>query len=335
LTPSPTPTQTPTRTPTPTPTSTPGGSTAVLLAAGDIASCGSNGDEQTAAILDGQAGTVATLGDNVYPDGTSGQFRDCYDPTWGRHIDRTRPSPGNHDYHTSGASGYYGYFGAAAGDPSQGYYSYNLGEWHIIALNSNIARGATSAQVLWLRADLAANPNACTLAYWHHPLFNSGSEHGNDTSTAPFFQALYDAGADVVLNGHEHTYERFAPQSPSARADAQFGIREFIVGTGGASHYSFGSPEPNSEVRNGNTFGVLKLTLNPTGYSWQFLPVAGATFTDSGTGTCHGAPIAAMLGEQPVDPTIVYVPLNTATLPTLTVAILDGRPGGRKRRQAA
>jgi hypothetical protein len=264
----------------------------VLVGAGDIASCSSTGDEATANVLDGTPGTVFTLGDNVYDSGTATEYTNCYGPSWGRHKSRTRPSPGNHEYNTTNATGYYGYFGTAAGDPLKGYYSYELGDWHIIVLNSNlscavISCAAGSPQEQWLRADLAANTKPCTLAYWHHPRFNSGASHGNNTDVAPFWDALYAANADVILNGHEHVYERFAPQSPSATADGARGIRQFTVGTGGRSHYTFGTIQPNSEVRDGNTYGVLKLTLRATGYDWQFVPVAGGAFTDSGSGTCH------------------------------------------------
>jgi acid phosphatase type 7 len=264
----------------------------VMVGAGDIASCSSSGDEATALLLDGIQGTVYNLGDNVYDNGTATEFTNCYDPTWGRHKARTMPSPGNHEYGTTNATGYFNYFGAAAGDPTKGYYSYNLGEWHIIVLNSNlscavVSCAAGSPQEQWLRADLAANPKNCTLAYWHHPRFNSGASHGNNLDVAPFWDALYAANADVILNGHEHVYERFAPQTPGAVADNARGIRQFTVGTGGRSHYTFGTPQPNSEVREANTYGVLKLTLRATSYDWQFIPVAGATFTDSGTGTCH------------------------------------------------
>jgi len=196
---------------------------------------------------------------------------------------------GNHEYQTAGAPGYYGYFGAAAGDPAKGYYSYNMGAWHVVVLNSNctiVSCAAGSTQEQWLRADLAANPTTCTLAYWHHPRFSSGG-HGNDTTVAPFWQALYDTNADLVLNGHEHEYERFAPQNPSAVADTARGIRELIVGTGGKNETAFGTVQANSEVRMTGTFGVLKLTLRATGYDWQFLPEAGKTFTDSGSGVCH------------------------------------------------
>ncbi len=197
------------------------------------------------------------------------------------------PSAGNHEYNTPNGAGYYEYFGAAAGDPTKGYYSYDLGDWHIVVLNSNIPREAGSVQEQWLRADLAASNGTCTLAYWHHPRFNSGASHGNNTTVQALWQALYDANADVILAGHEHTYERFAPQTPAGVADPIRGIRQFIVGTGGRSHYALGALQPNSQVFDGTTYGVLKLTLSAGSYSWQFVPVAGATFTDSGSGSCH------------------------------------------------
>ena len=259
----------------------------VFVGAGDIAGCSTSGDEATANLLDNIAGTVFTVGDNAYDSGTAAEFTNCYNPTWGRHKTRTRPAPGNHDYVTPGAAGYYGYFGANAGDPAKGYYSYDLGDWHIIALNSNIARDAGSPQEQWLRADLAASTKSCTLAYWHHPRFSSGFEHGNDTSIQPLWQALYDYSADVVLSGHDHDYERFAPQTPTGVADPTRGIREFIVGTGGRSHYSLGTLKANSQVFDATSYGVLKLTLGTGGYDWEFVHVAGATFTDAGSAGCH------------------------------------------------
>lgn len=270
------------------PPSPPSAGSAVLLAAGDISSCSSSGDEATASLLDGLQGTVATLGDNTYPDGTASQFANCYAPTWGRHRARTRPSPGNHDYHTSGGAEYYSYFGANAGPSGRGYYSYDLGGWHIVSLNSNVSMSAGSAQERWLRADLAASTKTCTLAYWHHPRFSSGTKHGDFSAAQPIWQALYDYKAEVVLSGHEHNYERFAPQSPSGAADPANGIRKFVVGTGGRSHYDdLGTPKANSQVFNGTTFGVLQLTLGSASYSWRFIPVAGQSFTDSGTGSCR------------------------------------------------
>ena len=273
------------------PASPPPPSSVVLIGAGDIAVCGSTGDDATSNILVATSGTVFTLGDNAYPDGSATNYANCYNGSWGRVKTRTRPTPGNHEYHTAGASGYFGYFGSAAGDPSKGYYSYDLGAWHIVVLNSNsacttISCSATSAQVQWLKADLAASTKSCTLAYWHHPRFNSGAEHGNLTEVGPFWDALYAARAEIVLNGHEHVYERFAPQTPNAVADPN-GIRQFTVGTGGAALYSFSSTiRPNSERRNNTSMGVLKLTLKSGGYDWQFIPATGS-FTDSGSGTCH------------------------------------------------
>jgi hypothetical protein len=263
----------------------------VLVGAGDIASCASSGDEATAKLLDGIPGTVYTLGDNVYEFGTDAEFANCYNPSWGRHKARTMPTPGNHEYFTAGASGYYNYFGAAAGEPARGYYSYDLGAWHIVALNSmceNVGGcGATSPMVTWLRQDLAANPSSCTLAYWHHPVFTSGSEHGTDPKMIPSWNALYAAGAEAILSGHSHNYERFAPQTSSGVADPAQGIREFVVGTGGRSHQTFSTIRANSQVRNSDTYGVLKLTLHPSSYDWQFVPEAGKTFSDSGSGSCH------------------------------------------------
>ena len=260
----------------------------VFVGAGDIASCTSGGDEQTANLLDGIAGTVYTLGDNAYPNGSPTDYDTCYAESWGRHRSRTRPVPGNHEFFTFGGAGYFGYFGEAAGDPSKGYYSYDLGYWHILALNSNADVRAGSAQEQWIRADLAANSARCTLAYFHHPLFSSGP-HGHESSAErmrPIWQALYDAGADVVLSGHDHTYERFAPQTPAGVLDMSRGIRQFIVGTGGGENYEFGAIIPNSEVRSNQTRGVLKLTLFPDRYDWQFVP-AGSSFTDNGSASCH------------------------------------------------
>ena len=259
-----------------------------LLAAGDISTCTNNNDEATAQLLDANPqGLVALLGDNVYDDGTKAEYDACYHPTWGRHKSRTMPSAGNHEYNTPNGAGYYEYFGSAAGDPAKGYYSYDHGDWHIIVLNSNIARDGTSAQIQWLRGDLAANVGkACTLAYWHHPRFSSAL-HGNNSSVQTFWDVLYEFDADVILAGHDHSYERFAPQTGSGAADAARGIRGFVVGTGGRSHYALNTLKANSEVFNGTTYGILKLTLSASSYTWQFLPVAGQTFTDSGTASCH------------------------------------------------
>ena len=265
----------------------------VIVAAGDIADCRSEGAEATAELLEGIDGTVLTLGDHAYPDGSAEDFEECYDPTWGRFEDRTKPSPGNHEYDTEEAEGYFDYFGKAAGEPDKGYYSYDLGAWHLVALNSNCEEvsgcDAEAPQVRWLKADLAANDDkSCTLAYMHHPRFSSGGKHGNTHYIKPLWEALYEAGADLVLSGHEHNYERFAPQNPGGRADPERGIRGFVVGTGGGKGlYPIVDPIANSEVHNDNTYGVLKLTLRQEGYEWRFVPVGGDEFTDSGSAGCH------------------------------------------------
>ncbi|MCB0141405.1 MAG: metallophosphoesterase, partial [Caldilineaceae bacterium] len=265
----------------------------VLVGAGDIAICGSPYPEMTAKLLDGISGTVYTLGDNVYERGKLTEFQKCYGPTWGRHLARTMPAVGNHEYETAGANGYYHYFGAAASPLDQpctnsckGYYSYNLGAWHIVVLNSEQDVGVTSEQVQWLRADLAAHPASCTLAYWHKPRFSSGVSHGSNPYVQPFWDVLYEYGADVVLGGHDHIYERFAPQDPNAKADPQNGIRQFVVGTGGKGLHAVGSPKRNSEVQSSHAYGVLKLTLHAESYSWEFVPVEGQGFTDAGSAPC-------------------------------------------------
>lgn len=276
----------PSPTPAPTP---PAAAGAVLVGAGDIASCGLTADSATAKVVAGISGTVFTAGDNAYERGTAAEFRDCYGPTWGAFRDRTYPAPGNHDYETSGAGGYFSYFGARAGPVGTGWYAYDLGGWRIYALNSNcfvVGCDVGSEQEQWLRADLATNPRACVLAYWHHPRFSSG-QHGNDAEVAPLWEALYAAGAELIINGHDHDYERFAPQAPGGTADPSTGIRQFVVGTGGASLRSFSTIRANSEVRNSATFGVLKLTLSSGSYTWQFVPAGSGTFRDSGNGTCR------------------------------------------------
>ena len=269
-------------------TTLPGTGSEVFVGAADIASCSRSTDEATARLLDNIPGTVFTIGDNAYPASSTADMTNCYGPTWGRHRSRTHPTVGDNDYDTAGAAGYYSYFGAAAGDPSRGYYSYDLGTWHIIHLNAECSSvggcSPSSPQGQWLAADLAANPRACILALHHEPLFSS---RGGRSSLRDFWNPLYAAGADVVLSGHRHNYERFARQTPTGVADPVRGIRQFVVGTGGASLSSFGSTiAANSEVRNDRTHGVLKLTLHPTSYDWQFVPIAGQTFTDAGSTSC-------------------------------------------------
>ncbi len=266
----------------------------VFVGAGDIAACSLPGDEETAKLLDQIVAetnaTVFTTGDNVYPVGAPNFFHDCYNPSWGRFKLRTRPSPGNHDYTLAWADPYFDYFGRRAGPPRQGYYSFNLGAWHIISLNSNVdARVKESAQGKWLRADLEANRTACTLVYWHHPVFSSHAlDDGGKPRMREIWQLLYRYGVDVVLAGHVHDYERFAPQDAAGNADPERGIREFIVGTGGASLSATTDdhPAPNSEIRDSSTWGVLKLTLHPTSYDWEFIPVEGGAFHDSGSAPC-------------------------------------------------
>jgi len=275
----------------------------VFIGAGDIAGGDSHDhDDQTAnEIAKFTNATVFTLGDNAYVDGAYAEFVNEYGSSWGRFLDRTRPSVGNHDYHTPGAAGYFQYFGARAGDPAKGYYSYDLGAWHIVALNSNCAEiggcNAGSPQEIWLRQDLAAHPAACTLAYWHHPYFTTGSIHGNATEVSPLVQALWDNGADVILNGHNHQYERFVPRAPSGQRDDARGLRVWVIGTGGAGLYAFASSDPDEAFldrlsngapsRDNTAWGVLKLVLHPRSYDWQFLPTTGMTFTDVGSASCH------------------------------------------------
>jgi acid phosphatase type 7 len=271
----------PTQTPTRTPTATSSAGDAVFVGAGDISTCSNNNDEATAKLLDGISGTVFNAGDNAYDSGTLSEYTNCYDPTWGRHKARTKSSPGNHEYQTSGASGYFQYF-----NNPPAYYAYNLGAWRIYSLNSEIDTSASGAQGSWLQSDLAANPKACVLAYWHKPRWSSGSTHGSASGMQAIWQILSNAGAEVVINGHEHNYERFAQMNATGSTVSQ-GLREFVVGTGGVGHYGFGSALPSSEVRNSSTFGVLKMTLHSGSYNWQFVPIAGSTFTDSGSANCH------------------------------------------------
>jgi acid phosphatase type 7 len=233
---------------------------------------------------------VLTLGDAQYENGSLSAFQKSYALSWGRLKAITHPAVGNHEYQTPGAAGHFSYFGRAAGDPKKGYYSYTLGSWHLVALNSNCSFvggcNTGSAQELWLRADLAANKTKCVLAYWHHPRYSSGT-HGNTTEMTDLWQTLYNANAELVLSGHDHIYERFAPQNARGNKDTARGLRQFVVGTGGKGYRSFGTVVANSEVRNNTTYGVLKLTLNATSYNWKFVPEAGKTFTDSGTTACH------------------------------------------------
>jgi hypothetical protein len=263
----------------------------VLVGAGDIANCdiaGGTGAIATGRLLDQIPGTIFTVGDHAYPSGTEQNFRDCYDPRWGRHKARTRPSPGNHEYLTNHGKAYFDYFGDLAGPDRRGYYSYDLGAWHIISLNSTIDADRRSRQVKWLIDDLQRDHAKCTLAYWHVPLFSSGP-HGADMRTSAHmldvWKLLYEFHADVVVNGHDHDYERFAPQDPNGKADPR-GIREFVVGTGGGGLYEFRKPLPNSEARNNRSYGLIKFTLSDSSYTWEYLSAAGEPFKDSGSAEC-------------------------------------------------
>ena len=303
--------------------------------AGDIGTCNSNNDEATAQLLDNIPGPVFVLGDNVYENGTTSEYTNCYGPTWGRHKARTYPSAGNHEYNSSGAAPYYAYFGAAAGDPAKGYYSFELGAWHVIVINSNISMATTSAQYKWLQADLAAHPNVCTLSYFHHPLYSStgGSGSGGVTysSVRPMWDVLYAGGADLVLGGHRHFYERLGPMKPNGSRDDVYGVREIIAGTGGKGGGDVSNKFPTSEVANGVTFGVLKLYLYDDSYAWKFVPVAGKTFSDSGSTACHGAPgggpppsggVSASLSTVSASPATITAS-NGSSMSTITVTARD------------
>lgn len=272
------------------------GASVTIYAAGDIADCREvkperSGAAQTAALIGAglakePGAAVLTLGDNTYPVGLPLEFANCYQPTWGRFKARTYPTPGNHDYYTPQAVGYYGYFGASAGPAQRGYYSFDLGKWHLIALNSNLKAAEHDTQLAWLKADLDLHKTHCTLAFWHHPLYSSGG-HGDNEYMQDVWQALQRADADLVLVGHDHDYERFAPQDSQGQRDDAHGLRQFVVGTGGARLTGFRLHKPNSQARDHSTHGVLKLVLQETGYTWEFLPAAGGSFGDRGAAACH------------------------------------------------
>lgn len=271
--------------------------TFTLVGAGDIAGCKSiEGAKATAKLIEKIPGTVFAAGDLAYEHGNAEEFQNCYGPTWGRFKNRTRPAPGNHEYGgPNDATAYFQYWGDQAGPVGKGYYSYDLGVWHIVSLNTNCDApglggcGAGSPEELWLRDDLSRHPNSCIVAYGHHALFSSGifKRHAMRPEVKPLWQDLYYAHADLMLVGHEHSYERFAAQDPDGLADPEHGIREIVVGTGGRSHDPLGFAIANSEVRDANTFGVLKVTLSPRGYTWEFIPEEGKTFRDSGVAVCH------------------------------------------------
>jgi alkaline phosphatase len=276
--------------------SAPPGTDPILVGAGDIATCDGQEDEATAdllaSIVDGAEGPVSvfTAGDNVYPEGTTETYRDCFDPSWGRLHDVLRPAPGNHDWESGTLDAYRAYFGdAARNDAGDPWYAYTFGTWQVIVLDSDCASvegcGPDSTQGQWLAQTLAASSARCSIAIWHHPRFSSGS-HGDDPTLAPFWDALHAAGVDVVVNGHDHDYERFAPQDPAGREDREGGIREFVVGTGGHDLTPFQTTAANSELRASLVPGVLELTLRDGSYDWRFVPIEG-DFSDAGTAFCH------------------------------------------------
>ncbi|HET8586318.1 MAG TPA: metallophosphoesterase [Candidatus Limnocylindria bacterium] len=265
-----------------------------LVGAGDIGDCSATADAATAALIKEIPGVVFTVGDNAYEKGSAHDFADCYAPTWGQFLSRTRPAPGNHDYATKGAQGYFDYFASAAGPPDRGYYAYDLGAWRIYSLNSNCSSiggcGQGTAEYDWLVSDLKAHAAECVAAFWHHPRFSSGV-HGNYSRMQAIWSALYHAGAELVIVGHDHDYERLVPLNGDGAPDPAHGIREIVVGTGGANLRSFGNTIlATSQVRNDTSHGVLQLTLYPRSYDWRFVPVAGDAFTDSGSSPCHAAP---------------------------------------------
>jgi len=261
---------------------------AVLVGAGDIAACPPTGATATAALVASIPGTVFTLGDNVQGVGTPSEYAGCYEPTWGAFRSRTRPAPGNHDYRQPGAGPYFDYFGAAAGPRGAGYYSYDAGSWHVVVLNSNcdaVGCDAGSAQNAWLRADLALNASRCTLAYMHHPRFSVGF-FGNNTSVTPLWQTLYAAGAELVLSGHDHNYQRFRPMRPNGTRDLAAGIVQIVAGTGGYAHGAANRTDSNLVAKNTTTFGVVRLTLEAGGASVRYLSTDGS-YSDTTWIACH------------------------------------------------
>jgi hypothetical protein len=278
------------------PQSDPVDQTAILVGAGDIVGCQNpQGALATAKLIEKIPGTVFTLGDLVYDASTLGQFQNCYGRSWGKFKGRTRPALGNHEYQVRNAVPYFQYWAGQAGPPGKGYYSYELGAWHVVVLNTNCEAlgqdgcAAGSPEEVWLRQDLSEHRGSCIVAYGHHALFSSGifRSHAVHPELKRLWEDLYAAHADLVLAGHEHAYERFAPQDPEGRADPQHGIREIVAGTGGRSHYPLGVPVPNSEVQNDDTYGVLKLSLSSQSYAWEFIPEEGKSFRDAGTYACH------------------------------------------------
>ncbi|MFL5759808.1 MAG: metallophosphoesterase family protein, partial [Thermomicrobiales bacterium] len=293
-TPTLTPTVTPTRTPTPSATAV-SGSAIGFIGAGDIAGCSNTSDSDSGAIIAAHpADYVFTLGDNAYDNGTSTEFANCYNPAWGGFKNRTHPAPGNHDYSTANATGYFGYFGAAAGDPTKGYYSYDLpgSNWHVIVVNSNCGSiggcAVGNPQYVWLQADLVANSSKNVVAMWHHPRYSSGTTHGNATNMDAIWDLLVVNHVDLVLNGHEHNLEVFAPLGASDNVDTANGTREFVIGTGGKDgNYPFGAAITGSGYRCAGALGVMEFQLYGDHYTWQFINSPGSTCSTSGSQPVH------------------------------------------------
>jgi acid phosphatase type 7 len=265
--------------------------TDTILAVGDITVCGTSNDEMTGELVESLPGTILGLGDMAYEAGTEREFERCFEPSWGAVKARIRPVPGNHEFETAGAGPYYEYFGDAAGTPGLGWYSFDIGEWHVIALNSNCLTTTNlcsddSAQGDWLEADLARHSNQCTLAFMHRPRWSSG-EHGGDSGLGELWTMLADGGVEVLLTAHDHNYERFAPMDANGVADPVGGMREFVVGTGGRSLDPFVTIQPNSEARNNLSYGVLQMALYEDSFTWEFIPVDADGYRDAGSGTCH------------------------------------------------
>ena len=258
-----------------------------ISAAGDIAVCAGQRGGATARLLDDLPGPILALGDLAYPDGAQADFRDCYEPTWGRHRARTWPVPGNHDYRTRRGGPYYDYFGARAGQPGRGWYSFELGSWHLVALNSNLKGALAAEQLAWLETDLAASPARCLLAFWHHSHFSSG-RHGDSGRMRAAFEILHRQGASLLLTGHDHHYERLAPLDAAGNLDPN-GVRIFVVGTGGAPPYRIARRRQHSEAASAGVAGVLRLKLAAGRYAWDFRPVAGR-FEDRGSAPCSPRP---------------------------------------------
>jgi hypothetical protein len=262
-----------------------------IMAAGDIGRCDDDNDDVTAALVRRVPdATVLALGDLAYDDGTARDFEQCYDPSWGEFRSRTRPVPGNHEYKTPGAAPYFDYFGSIAGTPEKGWYSFDLGAWHIVALNSNCSRvgcEAGSEQERWLRDDLRVHGPRCTLAFWHHPRFSSGVTHGGSKSVQDLWQALMDNDVELALSGHEHLYERTAPLDARGKVDDAHGVRQFVVGTGGGNFYELGETITGSEAAFVETSGVMRMVLRTDGYDWRFLPGHAEGKSDTGSAACR------------------------------------------------